>query len=149
MKNVGDGKVVLESCDHQHYGGEEDDCKAGNTRTARGFTQAPGPRPFNDQRQQTCQKRIGAQGQRKEKRKTTYLRHGGNLGCIVSEAIRISNREGGPSGAVRRLSGPHFWQSFAPRPGPEPGPTWASRLVEFTPMRSVDDSWWREFRSLL
>src|SRR5579863_1841977 len=80
MKNVGNGKVILKGCNHQHHGRKKDDGKAGNAGATRGFTQPLRCRSLDDECQQTCQEGVGAQRQREEKRKTTYLRHGGNLG---------------------------------------------------------------------
>ena len=105
MKNVGDGKIVLKGRDHQHYGCEENYCEARNARATRSFTQPSRSGSLDDKRQQTCKEGIGTQRQREEERKTAYLRHGGNLGCIFSETIHRSNQEAGTSGFSSGL----FW----------------------------------------
>src|SRR5579863_4864349 len=95
MKNVGDRKIILESRDHQYHSREENYREAGNASAAGGFTQPPRSGSLDDERQQTRQERVGAQGQCEEERKTAYLRHGGIQPCIFSETGDRSNFQAG------------------------------------------------------
>jgi hypothetical protein len=149
MKNVSDGEVILKGCDHQHHGRKKDDCEAGNAGAARGFTQPLRSRSLDDECQQSCQEGVSAQRQREEKRKTTYLRHWGNLGLYFFR--------NDPQKQPRRLdrqNSPfllhHVCAQLCSLPGRErPGLRGNRNWRNFTPRRIVDDFWWREFRARL
>ena len=94
---------------------------------------------------------VGAQRQREEKRKALPIVTWGSLGLyFFRNRVPRSNHEGWAS-RIDRAFCIMFVCSFAPLPG-----LGTSRELRehrdwrnFTPRRTVDDFWWREFRAQL
>ena len=73
MENVGDGKIIIESCGNQDDSRQDNGGKRGNARTARRFAQSLGAGTTSHQPDQPCHKGINAQGKGEQERKAAYL----------------------------------------------------------------------------
>src|SRR5579864_4357707 len=103
MKNVSDGKIVLECSHHQDNRGEKNDSEAGNSGATCRLTQPFRARSLVHECQDASQKRIATEGQREQERKTADLRHGG--------VLRISFQK--PCTEATKNSGSSWFREFA------------------------------------
>jgi len=80
MKDVGDREIVGKGGGDEYDGSEQDGAERGDAGAARGFPEAFGSGPANDQRDRADDEGIGRKAERQQERKTTDLRQ-----CHITE----------------------------------------------------------------
>jgi hypothetical protein len=91
VKDIGDGKIVLEGTDDEDDCGEKDCDECGDAGAARSFAEAlRSSIVLEYERERSSAKTVKAQRESEEKCEATNFRHGKSLG-IFSETARRGN----------------------------------------------------------